>query len=452
MDLWQSTFLAGATPLVKELSELGVERCLCVATSRGAGAGPDDRVAPDPIVVEVQATDMMMGIRRSLEVFAHLPPDAIAKIDAFDPDGTAGVLGTIFDDGRPLAGRRKYGGRPAEWQDLEDKTTVDAFWDDAGIAHAPSEVVAARGEALEAARVRLDRGQGVVFSGDSRDGFNGGATYVRWVRGKEQSAIAAEFFQANCDRTRVMPFLEGIPCSIHGFVFDDTTIALRPCEMLVFRRPATSELHYGRAATFWDPPDADRAAMREIARRVGEHLRKTLSYRGAFTVDGILGSDGFLPTELNPRFGAALAVMTAKLGIPLILLNAAVVEGEPVDWQPRELERRILEVADQHRSGGGMAMTRKKQTETKAVSLVWERGAFRIGVEGDEPDASAILGPSAMGGFLKVELVPERTPVGPSAAGRVALALRCLDQHWDLEIGELEPARDVPILERRMTR
>jgi hypothetical protein len=121
----------------------------------------------------------------------------------------------------------------------------------------------------------------------------------------------------------------------------------------------------------------------------------------------------------------------------------ALVEGEPVDWQPRELERLVLELADGQRHGGGMAMTKNRQTETRKAALSWTGDGFRIAADDETPDATAILGPSAMGGFARVDLVPERTPVGPSAAPRVALAIACIDAHWDLGIGPLEPARDV---------
>lgn len=435
--------LAGTTPIVRALRELGAERALCIATSRGTGEPPDADFAPDPIVIEVDAPDFMTAIRRSGDVLANLPAEAVAHVDAFDPERRARVLGGITTDHRPVAGRTKYGARPAAWEALEDKTRIDAFWEAAGVAHAPSRVVPARRDALEAARDALDRGLGCAVAGDNREGYNGGASYVRWARNADELAAVAGFFEAHCDRARVMPFLEGIPCSIHGIVFPEDVVVLRPCEMLVLRRPGSSELHYGRAASFWDPPDADREAMREAARRTGNHLRRSVGYRGVFTVDGILGEDGFVPTELNPRLGAGLFVLATGLELRLELFNAAVVEGAPVDWQPRELEQHWLELADRQRSGGGFALTRVKQTETRKASLVWTGDGFRMANDGETADANAVLGPSATGGFLKVELLPDRTPVGPPAAPRVASALAYLDAHFGLDVGPLEAARDV---------
>lgn len=435
--------LAAATQTVHALRELGATSCLCVAGSRGTGPMPDTEFSPDPIVLGVEAPDMMSGVRLSLQALAALPGDAVARVDAFDPERQARVLGTIFDDGRDVAGRRKFGARPEPWQRLEDKTVIDAFWRAAGVSHAPARVVPARLSELEAAAAELDRGEGTVWSGDNREGFNGGASYVRWVRTAAHAEQASEFFGAHCHRVRVMPFLEGIPCSIHGVVFDDYVLALRPCEMVVLQKPGESTLHYARAASFWDPPAVDRDAMRAVARRTGEHLRASVGYRGAFTIDGVLSRDGFLPTELNPRVGAALYIMTAGLPLSIPLFNAAVVEGVRADFRARELEAAVLAHVDAHRAGGGMAVVPRAPSEGQAAVLGWRGDHFEVMPDGCEPDAVARYGPSPAGGFVMVDLVAERTPIGPSAAPRVAAALACLNAHWQLGLGPLEPAQDV---------
>ncbi len=116
-----------------------------------------------------------------------------------------------------------------------------------------------------------------------------------------------------------MPFLDGVATSVHGIVLPDGIAALRPVELVTLRQGHA--LRYSGCATFWDPPAAVREEMREAARRVGGRLRDEVGFRGAFTLDGVATADGFRPTELNPRFGAGLGVITRGLeGLPLTLV------------------------------------------------------------------------------------------------------------------------------------
>jgi len=434
--------LAPMRGISAQLQRFGAEGCLCIAGSRGAGDSPDPDFAPDPIVLGVRGEDMMSAIRASLDALATLSPEVCARVDAFDPNHEVRVIGTIFDDGRPVAGRDKYGARPSSWQALEDKTRVDALWDRVGVERYPSRIVSVddRGGLREAARA-LDAGAGTVWTADSREGFHGGASFTRWVDGEASNAMR-DFFAAHADRVRIMPFMEGIPCSIHGIVFPEQTIALRPCEMLVFRKPGTGAFHYGKCATFWDPPDADREQMRAIARRVGDRLRSDVGYRGAFTIDGVMTADGFRPTELNPRYGAALGVMTSTVDLPMMLVNLMVVEGEPFDWRSAEVEETILRVADAHRAGATSAIVGVRVDDEVHETLAWDGRGYRRASE-EDADARLLLGPSASGSYLSIRFAPQSVPVGASVAPRAAAALRWADEAFDLGIGELVPAREV---------
>jgi hypothetical protein len=239
------------------------------------------------------------------------------------------------------------------------------------------------------------------------------------VRADGGAREAAAFLAARCDLARVMPFLEGVQCSIHGMVLPDGVAAFRPAEMVTLRPRGGNRLLYAGAATFWDPPAADREAMRALARRVGEGLRRRVGYRGAFTVDGVLAADGFLPTELNPRLGAALAMMTR--GRPLQLLNMAVVEGEPVGRSAAELEELVVGPADRARCGG----------------------ACRLAGDGEPAAGTLVFGPSNVGGFLRLELDPARVPAGPPVAPLAVAAFALADERLGTGLGPLEPARPV---------
>jgi hypothetical protein len=298
---------------------------------------------------------------------------------------------------------------------------------------------------LRAAARRLDRGAGTVWSGDARDGIHGGAEGVRWVRDAAEGREAAAFFAARCDRVRVMPFLEGIPCSIHGIVFPHFVATLRPVEMVTLRRLADARLLYSGMGTRWDPPAADREAMRSLARRVGEALRERVGYRGAFTLDGVLTEQGFLPTELNPRIGAGLGLMALMVPrLPLLPLVLALAQGEALDYRPAWLEEVLVTRTDQRRAGRGSRWFDVVRETTVERSLVEDDGGgYRLAREGEEPHASLTLGPGAIGSFLSFAPRMERLEPGPSLAPLVVQAFAAADRELGTGLGVLEAAQPV---------
>jgi hypothetical protein len=448
--------LAAMTRACRRLREVGAERPFLLATGIGTGELPSPDEA-EWVVVEVRAPDVVAEIRASMQMLRLLPDEVVAALDRWDPERQALVLSPMFNELPEIAGRRVYGPRRPEWRRLEDKVVIDAFWDELGVPRAPSEVVAAEREALLAATRRLDRGAGTAWAGDARQGFNGGAFCVRWVRAEEDVAEAVAFLAARCDRVRVMPFLEGIPCSIHGVVLPDGVATFRPVEMVTLRRPGSNRLRYAGAATFWDPPPSDREVMRDLARRVGKGLRERVGYRGAFTVDGVLAAEGFLPTELNPRLGAGLAMMTGDSpDLPVALLDRALVEGETVAYTADDLERQVLAAADRTRAGGAWTVTDRgpegletsvpegRATDsTRDLPVVFEEGACQPAGDGRPADGVLSFGPSGVGGFVRLVLDPQRVPVGRSVAPLAVAAFVLADERFGTGIGPLEPARAV---------
>ena len=299
-------------------------------------------------------------------------------------------------------------------------------------------------EALHAACAELDRGAGTVWSGDAREGFNGGGHAVRWIRDGDDGTSAIEFFTDLCDRVRVAPFVEGLSCSVHGFVADDGVAVLRPVELVNLRRPTGDRLQYAGCATFWDPPDADRAEMRAAGRRLGEHLRATVAYRGFFTLDGILGADGFVATECNPRPGAGLGYITTALPeFPLDLVQYLAVAGDAEWLRAADLEAFVLETGDRVRSGGGWTPITTRFDTTRTERLVREGESFRIATDDERRDATLSLGPGATGGFIRIDFSSSRTPVGPSLGPLVAAAFAYADAAHGTGIGAVTPAPSV---------
>lgn len=421
--------VAGQVARVAQLREFGAGEVFVLGEGMGTGPEPDFAFH----VLDVRADTIMESIRAGSAVLRALPADAAAALDAFDPDREALAIGSFLTEVAAVAGRPTLAWRRPEWVALEDKTVVDQLWDDIGIRHAPSRVVSVD---------ELPDETGAVWAGDARQGFHGGAELTRWIRTEADIDAARDVMHAHCDRVRVMPFLEGIPCSIHGVVFPDHVAVLRPVEMMTLRRG--TEFFYCGAATFWDPPDRDRDEMRATARSVGAALRERVGFRGAFTVDGVMTHDGFLPTELNPRMGAGLSqIAIGAPDLPVELVNQCLVAGLHLDYRAREFESLLLETADASRSGGTWRALPDLLEAQEQQRLAWTGDAWRVTSDTDETDAFVSVGPSNLGGFVRLSLRASRTPAGPSVAPRAAAFYAFCDRELGTHIGSLEAAPDV---------
>jgi hypothetical protein len=433
--------LARSGPRAAAFRELGAQRPFLLASGRGTGPQPTADEA-ECFSLDVSASTLMDEIRATERKLLSLPNEAVAALDAYDPDREAIVLGMAFSGADNLAGRRVIGARPRAWEALEDKVVCDEVWDAAGIARAPYEVVSAELEALNAAARRMDRGDGTVWAGDASEGFNGGADYVRWVRRAADRPEAESFFAGHTKRVRVMPFLEGIPTSIHGFVHGGGVAVFRPVELLTLRTP-TNRFRYAGTATYWDPPDADREDMRSIARRVADELQRRVGYRGGFTIDGVLTTDGFRPTELNSRFGAGMGGVVGGLHFPLNLIQVIAIEDPDAQLYPDEIERIVLEHADATRAGGSYTLVDQERTETQTHPLVERDGGFAFAPDTDDAVGDLLVGPASIGGLVSYQPVAEKVPVGQSFAPTVVRAFAFADEHLGTELGPLEAARSV---------
>ena len=430
--------LQGATSTVAALHDHGADAVMVVAGGGGVGPVPDVPVA----LLNTRGATVMEAIRAFECALVELDGPVRAKIEAFDPTGDARVIGSPFTAHATVAGRAVHGTRHPSWRLLEDKTVVDALWDDAGVPRAPSAVVDVDHATLVAASATLDEGAGVVWAVDNRQGFHGGAAGLRWVRSPDQVDEALALVAPVADRVRVMPFLEGLPCSIHGIAFNGCTVALRPCEMIVLRRPGRGDLQYAGTASTWDPPPARRDALRALAVRVGDHLRASIGYRGVFTIDGVMTRDGFRPTELNPRFGAAAHLLAAVSEVPLYLVHLAVVERTPADWRSTDLAGTVVDATDRVRAVRSLVAIGRTLPDDD-IALAWEGDRLVRTDRAAGADVTVRSGPSHVGGAVQVRVDAGRVPPGRSVAPVVAAALGFADAEWGLGLGPLEPAPDL---------
>ena len=424
-----------ATQGAKWLLECGAEDVLAI-TSILAEDVPSDVKC---YAVGAGGDSIMAGLRHFITAMVQPTSETMGVVDAFDPDGTALVISDPFHDSAVALGRRVYGARRPEWLALEDKSVIDAFWDRVGVERAPSTVVAPQDAPTVAAE--MDRSLGTVWAADNTEGWHGGADGTRWVRDANAARDAASWFGERCATVRVMPFLEGIPCSIHGYVTHDGVDAFRPVEMLTLRG-ADHRFVYAGVATFWDPPTQMRAAMRETARLVGSELRDSVGYLGGFSIDGVCTGEGFLPTEMNTRYSTGLAVLAGTADVSLGSISRALIEGV-VDVPPGLVEEAVLPAADATRVGGiSMPVGAAVQEDRVGVTF---NGQTAMEVDPDDEAAwgTMTIKPSLHGSHVSCRLDPERVAVGSSLAPRVAALAELANTRWDLGLPPLEPAPEV---------
>ncbi len=433
--------LAAFTSWVELLRRAGARRPLVLASGRGAGRGPADDDAQVVLMDRRDYATMTEELRDQDRLARNLPDGARAAVDAYDPDGEAVWLLGPFVVNEPVLGRPVYGGRPAAWLALEDKLLAESVWQAVDAPHATAAVVPVDAGALDDASTRLDDGAGVVWAGDARDGFNGGGEFTRWVVTEQDRAAALEFFAPRCDRVRVMPFLDGVPCSIHGTVLPDGTAAYRPVELAILRGAGRRFVYAGRGTT-WDPRPEDRDHMRDLVRRTGEHLRDRVGYRGSFGIDGVMTADGFRPTELNSRLPGGLTTLASGLEPGLLsLLEFSCLAGRDPGVTVAELEAWALPAMDGRRVTNVMSMSHERVVEeTVELPVAWDGRELRR-AHLDLPEAVVTVGPSAVGTFCR--LAGDLLGAGERVAPLNAALLRFLDAELDTGFGPVEVAPDV---------
>jgi hypothetical protein len=425
---------AAAADTVERLRRWGASDVLVVSATEGLGDQPAGVLVHH---TRSRGATIIDGIRAYFRSIAQPAPELARLVDEFDPDGAALVLAPPFASGDGYLGRRLYGGRRIEWTALEDKTTVDRLWDEAGVRRAPRRVVAVTDAAQAAADVAGPLG--TVWVADNKQGWHGGGDYVRWVPDPAAAAEAAEWFADRADLVRVMPFLDGLPCSIHGFVTASGAAAFRPVEMVVLRRLDRAGFVYAGPSTFWDPPADVRESMRGIAVRVGQHLARRVGYLGPFSVDGVCSADGFLPTELNPRLSAGIGAQTAGMDIPLEMMTMALIEGD-LDIDAEWLERRVVDWADSHRVGG-MGLPVDVGAEPASTHLRFVGGVAQE-TTAEAAEATMEIGPAPTGGFVRMRLLAERVGVGGSSAPYAVAAAALAATMWGITVPPLAAALD----------
>jgi hypothetical protein len=197
---------------------------------------------------------------------------------------------------------------------------------------------------------------------------------------------------------------------------------------------------YGGIGTFWDPPAADRAEMRDVVRRVGAHLQAVHGYRGAFGVDGVLTAEGFRPTELNSRMSAGATVVAEADRRFFTLLQANLVAGIDPGLTVAGLESMVA-LMDAERSGKAVAVAEgTKVGGDWSFPVSWDGSAFARAAE--ETGNTLVVADTPTGFFAKVEPCVAMRPGQRLATVNVAL-LAFVDAEYGSAFGALQAAPDL---------
>lgn len=427
---------AGATRMVERMRDQGAGEIMIVAAFDGVGEVPTvDRIH----YTRASGDSIMQGVRAYVRSIDEPSDSLLRAVDQFDPDGTALVLNAGFSRSTTLFGRTCYGSAKPEWRDLEDKMIADELWDAAGVNRAPSAIVAIA-EAPTASE-KLQSDLGTVWAGDNKEGWHGGGEYVRWVRDANDQADALEWFSDHADRVRVMPFLDGLPCSIHGIITDNGIAVFNPVELTILRHSDRAALYYAQGANFWNPPNAVRDEMRDAARSVGDLLSDRYGYVGAFGIDGICTKNGFRPTEMNPRISLGHGVHALAAEIPIGDIERGLIAGD-LTIDASDLERTVLDAAQTKRRGGAMFHLDGNYPEAKTGFRIVDGGAIAVDTEGSN-DGTMEIGETAFGSAIFAQFDRDSTPIGPSIAPRAVAILNLARDLWNVQVPDLAAAPDL---------
>ena len=411
------------------LSDWGSEP-LVVASNEGTGEVPEGEI----IYTRSGGNTIVESIREFFAAVEQPSPEVQAAVDRFDPEGSARVLSEPFATAQTMMGRRTFGVRRPRWSAWKDKMLVDRLWDDLEIPHAPYRIVNPV-DAPDAAR-ELETELGTVWVADNSGGWHGGGDYVKWVSGADEYEEAVEWFKERARHVRVMPFLEGLPASIHGWATDSGIAVFLPVEILTLRHADRSGFVYAGVSTLWNATEQATEEMRRVAMSVGEALSERDGYRGPYGIDGVLTADGFRPTELNPRMSAGAGVQLGSVDLPLGLLMRCEIEGLV------EVDHRWLEDAAISQRKPRIHLGKMIDREVRD-SMILQRtagGGLIEGADGREAIGKLVAGPSTIGSYIFGEFDVERVGIGKTVGSLAADALNLASEKWDLGLPGLVAA------------
>ena len=358
----------------------------------------------------------------------QLDATQVAAIDNFDPSREAIVIGAFWFELSSVAHRRVFGYRDPSWIKFEDKCEVSFIWNKAGITQAKSQVITA-----SSLKISLPQGwtYPFVISGDSQKGITGGGSHVRAIYSEELLTSILPFFEEECAKLRLMEYIDGVSCSIHGLVLETEVLTSIPIEMVVIPN-SNGKFMYMGASTHWEPLPSEHAHLRDTARKVGNALRKEVNFRGTFTIDGVLKDGTFFPTEINTRAGAGIFALYSEDHTPYFLMDLMIKDGQHFELDPAELQNWMQYTASSNRSTrswGGAAIDGDCPEETHY--LTFDAGQW-IRQENEVEGATTLaISEGRTGAFIMLSVDPKTLSKGSLLRPYVKAAMRYSDKVWN---------------------
>jgi len=190
------------------------------------------------------------------------------------------------------------------------------------------------------------------------------------------------------------------------------------------------------------PTLGHRTDLVETTEDIGGALGHRLGYRGAFSADGILTSDGFRPTDLNARLTSAIEAAPSALRVRLHATNLLAREGVELDLHAvRRLIDAVFDTKGTYTLYG--AATTTAAEATKEIEVRWQD--HQLVVADHAPAHGRLtLTPSARGWLLTATLDAAHMPGIEHLGGLAPPIFRLSDQVLGTDFGVLPPPFGIP--------
>ncbi|WP_203907164.1 hypothetical protein [Rhizocola hellebori] len=327
--------------------------------------------------------------------------------DRFDPQRLAALITPDPLDPPAAGSRRRLGRRRPMWRLCEDKGVVDAIWAQLGMPY-PRSVLADGGHDVAALGAMVDAGDGAVCAVQRAGAApTSGAEGMWWWQGDRIPDLTV----SRHHRLKVMQLVPGVPTRLHGIVFTNVVVAFPPMEVVTLPRPQSGTfLCCGAVGGL-----ADDQNLRRLTYEIGSGLSARLGYRGAFSVDGLMSADGFLPTDLNTRLTSAMEAAAAPIRVQIQAANVVAREGcnlHDVEW--------LGGLAESAFSGDSVTIygAANRANTASNVAVRWA-GSELVAADPDLAHGQIRLEPSLRGwtltACLRRDYLPSKPYAGPVA-------------------------------------